>query len=120
MSTDTINVTLVEEEPIAAYVEDAQPVNIEISGYSLVCEAEIREVVEEVLADLLVRDDLTDQVDGIVEEFTTANDFYTGSLKVWLNGLKERGVLLIADNTFKIIPAPEVGDSIEVEYLKKE
>ena len=110
MSTDIINVTLIE----------SQPINIEIQGYSLVTESEIRLAVEEVIADLLVREDLTIQIDGIKTEFNTNNSFYTGSLKVWLNGLKERGITIIDDSTFQITPAPEVGDSIEVEYLKKD
>jgi hypothetical protein len=120
MSTDIINVTLVEEEPINAHIESAQPVNIEIQGYSLVNELEIREAVEEIIADLLHREDLTAQVDGITEEFITTTSFYTGSIKVWLNGLKERGVIEVSSSIFKIVPSPEVGDTVEVEYLKKE
>lgn len=71
------------------------------------------------LHNYIVSEDLTTEVDGIITDFTTNFNFYSTSLKVFLNGLKEKIITILTDNSFRITPAPEIGDYLEVEYIKK-
>ena len=126
---EDIYITLVEEAPIivqieetilTATIEEAQPITIEIQGYNIVKEADVKLAVEEIIVELLYTEDITEQIDGVKTEFVSTISFYAGTLKVWINGLKERGVVEIDSNTFSLIPAPSLDDMIEIEYLKKE
>lgn len=51
--------------------------------------------------------------------FKTANDYIAGSLKVTFNGLKEKYINKLSDNTFSFNIDIIVGDIIEVEYFKQ-
>lgn len=97
-----------------------EDINIVIEEYSIVHSQETRLVIEEIIVELLFTENITEQIDGIKTDFVSTNSFYTGTLKVWINGLKEIGVVEINSTSFRLVPAPELVDRIEIEYLKKE
>ncbi len=64
-------------------------------------------------------DDFTSQVDNEKTRFTTSKDMTTGSLNVYLNGLRQRSsqVSIIDDRNFEFLQAPSIGDILEAVYL---
>jgi hypothetical protein len=74
--------------------------------------------LEVLVRDFMIIEDITSQVDNTREVFILSNEYYAGTLKVWINGLKE-AVTELTSTTFRMSPAPEVGDTLEVEYVKK-
>ena len=52
------------------------------------------------------------------KQFQTANDFISGSLRVFLNGIKEKYVTVDSNNTFSFDEDVIDGDIIEVNYIK--
>lgn len=51
--------------------------------------------------------------------FQTAHAYRSGSLQVFLNGIKEKNITEITDQQFSIPIAYVTGDTIEVNYLRK-
>jgi hypothetical protein len=144
MSDQNIYCTLVEETlEVTLQSDDAQDINVTLPNYSaqdIVCsiteepisckieEQEIKVICEnggliekfwELLYSYLILEDLTSQVTLGQTDFITENNFYGTSLKVWINGLKERTVTILSDNSFRLSPAVNDDDSVVVEYIKK-
>ena len=72
---------------------------------------------------LIVEEDLASQIDGIIVEFTVANDFVLDSMKVYLNGLRQqkgsgKDYIEVGPNKIQFSTAPEVGDIVLVDYVK--
>ena len=69
--------------------------------------------------------DLTSQVDGIVKTFTTPDNYEDGSLRVYLDGVRQRIVVNYTEDgnnvdfTFTSATAPVVGQDLVVDYRKK-
>jgi len=55
-----------------------------------------------------------------VTQFQTSNNFVSGTLRVYLNGLREKFVTIDAINIFSLPIASVTDDSIEVDYVKDE
>lgn len=76
-------------------------------------------------SDQVFNDVLTDQVDGIETEFTTSFDYESGTLIVYLNGIRQipgisKDYVETGDNTFEFNDAPpESGWKITTDYVKK-
>ena len=63
-------------------------------------------------------EDKTNLIDGERVRFSTNNAFDTGSLVVWLNGLKQRAseISIVDSTNFDLPSAPLSGDTLEVRY----
>lgn len=63
-------------------------------------------------------EDKTNLIDSERVRFSTNNAFDTGSLVVWLNGLKQRAseISIIDSTNFDLPSAPLSGDVLEVRY----
>ena len=63
-------------------------------------------------------DDFTSLCNGSNTQFTTTKDVTSGSLSVYLNGLKQRAseVSIIDDRNFEFSTAPLTGDTLEAVY----
>jgi hypothetical protein len=109
-------------EIIKCVVRDEAPMFFQIAeevvNFKFRCDNVIDKIWE-LLNIYLIQTDLTNEVDGIKTDFTVVNKFYSNSLKVWLNGIKQRGVIVLSDYSFRVTPAPESDDSLEIEYIKK-
>jgi len=55
-----------------------------------------------------------------VTQFQTSNNFVSGTLRVYLNGLREKFVTIDAINIFSLPIDSVTDDSIEVDYVKDE
>lgn len=104
--TTPIKCNLLEEVPINIILEKGGVVN------------DILQFLD-TLASYLLQEDLTSQVLEGQTDFITNSNFYPSTLKVYINGLKERIVIILSNNSFRISPGVEIGDSIEVEFVKK-
>jgi len=68
-------------------------------------------------------EDLTSQVDGIETEFTTVNNYQTNTLRVYLNGIRQRkgasfDYTETSSNTFEFNTAPKSTNLLIVDYIK--
>ncbi len=63
-------------------------------------------------------DDFTSLCDGSKVRFTTSKEMTSGSLNVYLNGLKQRvsQISLIDDRNFEFSTPPISGDALEAVY----
>jgi len=63
-------------------------------------------------------DDFTTLCNGDKVRFTTTHDVTSGSLAVYLNGLKQRSseISIIDDRNFEFSTAPISGDTLEAVY----
>ena len=63
-------------------------------------------------------DDFTTLCNGVTVRFTTTKDVTSGSLNVYLNGLKERvsQISIIDDRNFEFSSPPLTGDTLEAVY----
>ena len=64
-------------------------------------------------------DDFTTLTNNEKVRFTTTKDVTTGSLNVYLNGLRQRSaqISIIDDRNFELSQAPQTGDTLEAVYL---
>lgn len=54
------------------------------------------------------------------KQFRTAYKFYSGTIEVYLNGIKEKEITVIDDRNFEFKIDTISTDTIEVKYIKKE
>jgi len=95
--------------------EEIIRVTIEDSGSGVV------ENFQSLLDNFLIKEDLTTQVTQGKIEFTLSNKYVSGSIKVFVNGLKERIIIEVSGNIkIRLTTGLEIDDSIEVEYIKDE
>ena len=76
------------------------------------------------LKNYITEEDLSSQIDGIETEFTLLNDFVGGTIRVFLNGLRQqKGVgndyVEEAPDKIKFNVALDVDDILLVDYIKK-
>ncbi len=76
------------------------------------------------LKNFITEEDLSSQIDGIKTEFTLLNDFVGGSLRVYLNGLRQqKGVgedyVEVSPDKIDFVRALEVDDVLLIDYIKK-
>jgi hypothetical protein len=72
---------------------------------------------------LIIEEDLTPQIDGIIAEFTIANNYSFGTMMVYLNGLRQKkGIgkdyVEVSPNKIEFDIPPENGDELLVDYVK--
>ena len=112
MAEEIIKCTIVEEILLCNIKEDQLiEVSMESGGYS--------ERVWELLNTYLVQEDLTSQVVEGITDLVTIDKFFSTSLKVFINGLKEKDITMLSDNSFRVSPGLDNGDTVEVEFVKK-
>ena len=75
------------------------------------------------LKNFIVEEDLSSQIDGIETEFTLLNDFVGGTVRVYLNGLRQqKGVgkdyVEVAPNKIQFAIALDVDDILLIDYIK--
>lgn len=112
MSTDNIYVRISEEDPINIILTD-ENINVKLEHYGTY------EKFHNLLQEYLIQEDLTGEINGIKTDFELINKFYNNSLKVFVNGIKERGVIILSDTEIRILPVISLGSSLEIEYVKK-
>lgn len=115
MTDQTIVCKVNEESVITCVINDEPVIHVEIadvSGGTV--------ITGDILSQYLLSEDLTALANGARTDFATAVSYITGTLKVWVNGLKERGLVELTSTSFRITPAPDAGDSIEIEYIKND
>lgn len=69
-------------------------------------------------AQVIQIDDFSTLCNGERVRFTTSQDVTSGSLNIYLNGLKQRAsnISIIDDQTFEFSTAPLTGDILEAVY----
>jgi hypothetical protein len=65
----------------------------------------------------LTKEPAVESPDGVNMIFTTSSVYITGSLTVYLNGLRERYITELGTNQFTFTQAPRIGFLIDVEYV---
>ena len=75
------------------------------------------------LKNFITEEDLSSQIDGIKTEFILLNDFVGGTLRVYLNGLRQqKGVgedyVEVSSDKIDFVRALEVDDVLLVDYIK--
>ena len=81
---------------------------------------DLKERLEVIVRDFIVDEDVSSQIDGIKTDYVLAHPYYSGTLKVWLNGIKEGDIIEVNSTTFRVsLPLLEVGDELEVEYIRQ-
>jgi len=76
------------------------------------------------LKNFITEEDLSSQIDGIATEFTLLNEYVGGTLRVYLNGLRQqKGVgedyVEVAPDKLDFARALEVDDILLIDYIKK-
>lgn len=74
-------------------------------------------VFTENLADYIIDNEEPIQLNATT--FKTANDYIANNLVVYFNGIKEKYINKLSDNTFSFNIAIITDDKIEVSYIKK-
>jgi len=67
----------------------------------------------------LITDNLTSQVDGSTNSFTTTQNFFSDRIYVYVNGVRQQlnyNVTVTGDRTFTLDQTPVVGDTLFVDY----
>jgi hypothetical protein len=75
------------------------------------------------LKNVITEEDLSSQIDGIATEFTLLNEYVGGTLRVYLNGLRQqKGVgedyVEVAPDKIDFVIVLEVDDILLVDYIK--
>jgi hypothetical protein len=73
------------------------------------------------ISSLIVNEDLTDQIDGVVTNFTVSQAFVANSIALYHNGLRQRKINFsedVATNSINLTFVPFVGDEIIIDYLR--
>lgn len=76
------------------------------------------------LKNFITEEDLSSQIDGIKTEFTLLNDFVGGTIRTYLNGLRQqKGVgedyIEVAPNKIEFVRALDIDDVLLLDYIKK-
>lgn len=72
---------------------------------------------EDIKAHKHIIEDLSSQIPG--SNFTTVYKFQSDTLEIYVNGLKEKQITILTDNSFQLNPTLESGDELEVKYLRE-
>ena len=73
------------------------------------------------ITSLIVNEDLTDQIDGVVTNFTIANSFVSGTVALYYNGIRQRPIHFSEDtetNSIDLTFTAVTGDEIIIDYLR--
>ena len=65
-------------------------------------------------------EDLTDQIDGIKDTFTVAENYKQDSLKVYRNGQRQitgRTVTITTSNSFQLDTVPSTNEFLLIDYI---
>ena len=76
------------------------------------------------LKNFITEEDLSSQIDGIATEFTLLNEYESGTLRVYLNGLRnQKGVgedyIEVTPDKIEFVRALDVDDVLLIDYIKK-
>jgi len=112
MADEFITCTIVEEQ-LLCNIQETTPINITLEPGG------VSSRLWELFNLYLVGEDLTSQVVAGKTDLITTNNFYSASLKVFINGLKEKDIVFLTDNSFRVSPGLEEGDTVEVTFVKK-
>jgi hypothetical protein len=74
-----------------------------------------------------VREDLTDQIDGVKDVFEVSNEFNSNNIEIFVDGILQRenlNYVILSDKTFRIPansedPKLQIGQDLIVFYFKK-
>lgn len=113
---DSVISCVINEDPkITCVINDEPVINVEIT--EIVGGAPF---TGDLLAQYLIYEDLTMQVNGVQTDFITSVNYISGTLKTWVNGIKERTIIELTQNSFRLTPAPDAGDFLDIEYIRND
>ncbi len=112
MADEIITCTIVEEKLLCT-IQETTPINVTLEPGG------VSSRVWELLNAYIIVEDLTSQVIAGKTDLITTNNFYSANLKVFINGLKEKDITILTDNSFRVSPPLDNGDTVEVELVKK-
>ena len=77
-----------------------------------------------VLKNFITEEDRSSQIDGIKTEFTLLNDFSSGTVKVYLNGLRQqkgagKDYIEVSPDKIDFDIKLDIDDILLVDYIKK-
>lgn len=114
MPEQTINCTIQSEETINVTIANESIITVEISEF-----VGGSTISGTILSNYILQEDLTSQVIQGKTDFTLSNSYVSGTLKILINGLKERLITELTSTTFRLSPGVDSNDSVEVEYIKQ-
>ena len=83
---------------------------------------EIEDAIDALATDEVFNENLTSQLDGITNSFTTDFDYEPGTLQVYLNGFRQAETfefIETGNNTFDIVGVPDSDWTLYVDYIKQ-
>lgn len=102
------------EQTIQCIISEQDIITVEICDSSTQV---IQNLTSQIAASIIL-EDLTTQIDGANIDFVVSQKYLSGNIKVFVNGLKERFITELTNTIVRLSPAPQDGDSVEVEYIR--
>lgn len=106
-----------EKEEIAIQF-DEETIHVHVDNMGGGSSAITPETLVQGISTYLLLEDLTSQVNGADTDFIL-NYKIQKIFGIWVNGLKERIFTVVDEKTIRVTPALQVGDSLEIQYLRK-
>jgi len=110
---DEIYCTIVEDNPIEIIIAEDNLINVNVQGGMGSFDN-----IQDILKDYLIIEDLSSDIEPAKVTFNSSFEFFTESLVVWINGLKERPIA-ITENSFTLSMDLDTDDVLECQYLKQ-
>ena len=107
------DVSIAEKEEITAQLIDKELINVDISVIDAIHD---RNYICQVVRDYFINNEIPTKVNATT--FTTTNQFVTGSLVVYYNGIKEKYITENGTTGFTFPYDTLADDDIEVSYIK--
>ena len=114
INTEKYTIELVEKNLVDVELVEKELVTIDLHSIDIL--NNIRQFTES-LSDYLVINELPTKLSERI--FQTENDYIADSLIVYFNGIKERYINKLSDNTFSFNIDILDTDDIEISYIKK-
>ena len=112
MADEFITCTIIEEQ-LLCNIQETTPINVTLEPGG------VSSRIWELFNLYLLVEDLTSQVVAGKTDLVTTENFYSASLGVFINGLKEKDIVILTDNSFRVSPGLDEEDTVEVTFVKK-
>ena len=113
-NTQDFTVELIENELLGVELVENEILSVDLTQIDVINNT--RQFIESLEAHIVTNETPTKLTSRI---FQTANDYIAGSLVVYFNGIKEKYVNKLSDNTFSFNLDLIISDTIEVKYFKQ-
>jgi len=112
---------MAKNEPLYVELVERELVNVNIAEKELIkVNLNVIDIIERTSADALTDFAVYNETPTklTAKRFQTDNNFMTGTLRVFLNGIKEKNITIINDNKFELPIDSITSDTVEVNYIK--